>query len=276
MGDPEAVLLAVQATGAHPLEALGLAARIDLAWALPRILEELGKDKAVVKGFDSDRFIKTLDRVAMGCPEAANAALEAWLRPVPAAGRIHCWTLPSSPWLTSLPDGLRTSGWIHLTGCPNLAALPCDLNVNGGIYADNCPALTMVGAKVQIVGGLHLSGCEALSSLGDNLAVGQDLILKGCVRLRALPEGLVVGRALDLNGCSSLVSLPPRLLVEGELDLRGCSAWDGLIAPDTYVNSLRTDRHPNGASLDQWRAWHPQGESRVALRRSGRKERTAP
>jgi hypothetical protein len=79
-------------------------------------------------------------------------------------------------------------------------------------------------------------------------------------RLVALPEGLAIGGYLSLTG-TPIVALPKGLRVEGMLILTGCPSWDGCVPACAHVKvCLRTDQHPKGIALGNWRQLHPEGE----------------
>ncbi len=80
--------------------------------------------------------------------------------------------------ITSLPDGLRVSGYMFLNGCTSLTSLSDDLYVGRS---------------------LNLFGCTSLKSLPNGLKVGGYLVLNGCTSLTSLPNGLQVGLNLDLR-----------------------------------------------------------------------------
>lgn len=180
-------------------------------------------------------------------PEAANAALNGWLRGMELA--IYRFDLGNAPWLTCLPDGMRIDGWLALDGCVNLRMLPMDLVVTKGLCAKDCvnlrslpdvidleTHLNIVGCRslerlpdgMRVGGNAYLDRCDALKSLPKGMRVGGNLYLSGCVGLRELPEDIGdedsggIG-AIVLDGCSGLMSLPERMVVRDGLDLTGCS-----------------------------------------------------
>jgi hypothetical protein len=78
--------------------------------------------------------------------------------------------------------------------------------------------------------------------------------------IRTLPDDLAVEGDLTLDRCA-LETLPKGLFVRGYLALRGCAAWDGRIPADARIGQrVMTDADPDGVSLAEWRALHPNGE----------------
>jgi hypothetical protein len=103
------------------------------------------------------------------------------------------------------------------------------------------------------------NGYPWLTSLPAGLEVAEDLLL-GRTAIPELPAGLSVGKDLYLTN-SAFEAFGPGLRVGGDAFIRRCAAWDGQIPADAIIEgAVRTDRHPSGLLLANWRDLHPGGE----------------
>jgi hypothetical protein len=185
-------------------------------------------------GFE-DMWI-VLHKLAKRNPDGANALLNAYLE-VEGRPLNRDLDLSDCDYVMNLPAGLDVRGRLYLLG-GKLTALPEGLRV-GGTCCLSWTNLTALPEGFMVPGG--------------------DLELFG-VPLTALPRGLVVGGYLELSE-SRLDALPEGLKVKGDLDLRACRTWNHKIPADAEVGGLvRTDHHPGGLPLAEWRLAYPQGQ----------------
>jgi hypothetical protein len=120
---------------------------------------------------------------------------------------------------SKLPNLLKISGSLNLSGCTELKSLPKGLTVDGSLYLRGCTSLTALPKGLNVGRHLILEGCTSLTSLPKGLFVGCDLDLQNCTSLTALPKGLTVGWSLDIRNCTSLTELPKELKVVENLIL---------------------------------------------------------
>jgi hypothetical protein len=247
-----ATLLAIQATGASFLEAIGLVAKAhgDEA-ALPLFTERLRRPGGRWKVAGS--VVAALAEAAVTLPDLALMALLEWGRNTRIEGDL---TLIGT-WIEALPEGMTVQGRLILEDVA-LTALPAGLRV-GGLFM-NGATLTGLPTDLQVGEALFMQN-TGIRSLPAGLRVGGDIYGDGSA-LEALPEGLWVGKSLHLRDCVNLDRLPDRLWVTGSLALSGTQVTaipDGAVVgkslmlsgcpivslPDGLVLGVKGDRNGN-------------------------------
>jgi hypothetical protein len=281
------VLAALRATGVPLWEALltlkeaGLGLPADFA-AIPA--------EAICPHADSRAAVRAFDRLAVGNPAGADAAMNAWLD-----GRVEAKVeVPDRTWLTSLPAHLAvgelhaggtgithlpeglTARSLDLSGTP-LAKLPNRMRVQGCLYLRGTP-LTELPEDLWVLDQLDIRNTgirelpQGLQPLGVDFG-GTPLVTVPAhpayrsldlaeTQVTTLPYGLNVEGYLSLRG-SQITTLPGGLRVGGWLILDHCPGWDGRIPEDAQVTGMvLTDRHDrdHALSLADWRKEHPCGE----------------
>jgi hypothetical protein len=245
------------------------------AGAAPRWFRDLaGVPAGCLRAFARDQdAVVTFGALAKEDPGVANTALNAYLQ-----GRVvrEGLNLSNRKWVTALPEGLVVKVALYLMDT-GVAALPTSLQVDGelrltGSPVQNLPEGLMLGGALDLEGTLvtslpdglkvpgwfNLRGCR-IAKLPENLVAGGSVWAEG-TPLTVLPKGLYVPGTLSLEG-SRLVALPEGLRVWTDLNVLGCDGWDGRIPEDAQVgHQVRTDRHPEGLPLEEWRERHPRGE----------------
>ena len=102
--------------------------------------------------------------------------------------------------ITSLPNGLRVSGYLDLSSCTSLESLPNGLHVDWSLNLFGCTSLKSLPDGLYVGNDLYLNSCTSLTSLPNNLkVVDGDLYMTNCISLKSLPDGLKVGRSLYLR-----------------------------------------------------------------------------
>ena len=238
---------AILATGASPMGALLMV--VEGVGATES--EPLWREWADLQSAPGN-ILRSLDRIAVSEPEAANAWLNAWLANHEVEVDLD---LDRKTWVTSLPDGLVLAGnlWLSRSG---IQKLPAGLTVKGGMSLQ-LTEVSEIPADIKIGGDLDLRKSK-VTALPDGLKVGGSLDLEN-LPIDRLPDGLEVGGSLYLDG-SFLVSLPAGLIVGKTLFVDICHRWDGLIPADTHVGGLViTKCFPDGVPLATWRDANPRG-----------------
>jgi hypothetical protein len=232
VAEGQALLAALQATGAGPGEAMGQVALAFGTNVASLLLErELLLTDATQGGRNA--ALRLLDEVAATDPGLAQVGLNLWAKVRGVDGK---YDLRDRSWITELPANLDVSYGLDLEGT-EVAALSGLTHVDGDLCVDDTP----------------------LATLPDGLRIAGDCYLRR-VPLRATPDRLTVRDTLILDG-SAFVTLGKGLKVNSDLNLEGCPNWDGRIPADTEVGGLVvTDRHSQGLFLGDWRRLHPAGE----------------
>jgi hypothetical protein len=245
--DVLAAITALQATGMTKWEALGaLASALGSSEATPLWATWTQRVSHV------EAITKALMEVAREAPEAANTWLNAWLS---EHRQLRSLKLEKLDWITSLPDGLRVQGRVHLAHLRNLAALPGDLKVGGQLDINQLPIVALP-ADLQLGGNVALINCAAVDFKWGRTVFPANLGLY--FSAVDLPDGLTVAGSLVLHRTRCSV-LPERLAVVETLSLVDCRDWDGRIPADARVGGrIITGTDDRGVKLEAWRQAHPE------------------
>ena len=120
--------------------------------------------------------------------------------------------------LTSLPDDLRVTSKLDLTGCTRLQHLPENLHV-GTLRLRGCTSLVALPEGLD-VWFLDLQGCTLFEQWPRNATIRAGrLNVRDCQRLRYLPSYVGPLAMLDVSGCPNLVELAPALDVTLWVDI---------------------------------------------------------
>lgn len=148
--------------------------------------------------------------------EARNSGLRALPDDVRVTYRLD---LSGCDALETLPRGLSV-GTLNLRDCRRLAALPEGLNVHF-LDISGCTGLSQWPEQARLrYGHLRAQGCSGLSELPAWLDKISQLDLRDCTSLRSVPETLTVNAWIDIAN-TAITALPPAL---GDLPLR----WRGV------------------------------------------------
>jgi hypothetical protein len=179
--DLPAFLDAVRATGASLGEALGLAAQAQgLDVILPMLLESRERYAEGLKR-TSPETTTLLDGIATVDPALAQAAL---LEAFQGYQHDTYLNLNDRPWVTALPEGFSTGGFLGLKDT-GIQALPAGLVVRGVLYLGRTPLVTLPP-------GLQVFRLDLLECDRWDGKLPEDLVVAYEVRTDAHSEGIAL------------------------------------------------------------------------------------
>lgn len=136
---------------------------------------------------------------------------------LPPGLQCYEFELRNTP-IKALPDDIRITFRLDLTGCTQLIRLPTGLKV-GSLILSSCTALRALPEGLDVY-FLDISGCTRLDDWPHQASVRiGGLNAQGCVQLRSLPPWLTEISRLDVRGCISLGALPEGLRITSWIDL---------------------------------------------------------